>query len=72
MSKRALQINAYVLSLTPVVEQNSKEGISSKKAMGLAVTSESINFTIGVAVIREHLSGFNSQPMQNSGTDKHP
>ena len=34
MSKRALEINAYVLSLTPVVENNSKERSSSKKAIG--------------------------------------
>ena len=34
MSKRALQINAYVLSLTPIVEKNSNEHSSSKKAIG--------------------------------------
>ena len=34
MSKRALQINAFVLSLTPVVEKNRNEGSSSKKEIG--------------------------------------
>ena len=34
MSKRALQINAHVLSLTPVIEKNSREGSISKKAIG--------------------------------------
>ena len=34
MSKRALQINVYVLSLTPIVENNSREGRISKNAIG--------------------------------------
>ena len=34
MSKMALQINAFVLSITPVIEKNSLEGSSSKKAIG--------------------------------------
>ena len=34
MSKRVLKINAYVLNPNPVVEKNSKEGSSSKKAIG--------------------------------------
>ena len=34
MSKRELQINAYVLSFTPVVEKNSKERSSRKKEIG--------------------------------------
>ena len=34
MSKRVLQINAYVLTLIPVGEINRKEGSSSMKAIG--------------------------------------
>ena len=34
MSKRALQINAYVLKTTPIVEKNSKEDRISKNAIG--------------------------------------
>ena len=46
MSKRALKINAYLLSPTCVVERNRKECSRSKKAIGF-LTSTSLGMPMG-------------------------
>ena len=50
MSERALQINAFVLSLTLVVEKNRKEGSSSKKAISSPPTEALSDLEISTLV----------------------